>query len=88
MTSPALNPSSVGRRVWVAWRRNETGSGWEGSVHRPFAHPQPEAGERGVGGGVQGRLHSACILGVGWTPLLGLSTPICEEKPLGPPGHG
>lgn len=42
--------------------------GGRGSVRTPLlAHPQPEAGEW-VGGGVQGRLHSACILGVGWTP--------------------
>lgn len=81
----ALNPSSVGRRFWATWRRNETDSGWEGSVHTPFARPQPEAGEHEVGGGVQSRLHSACILGVGRTPLLGLSAPICEKKPLGPP---
>lgn len=82
-----LGPKSqpVGREGLGSLEEKRDRLRWEGSVRTPSPTHSLEAGECGVGGGIQGRLHSAWHTWCGLDTLLGPSGPICEKKPLGPP---
>ena len=77
-------PQLCWKEGWDSMEGTRDSSGWGGSVHTPFAHPQPEAREPGVGGFRAGSTVPGA-LGVALTPFLGLSVSICEKRPLGPP---